>query len=293
MTQLVELQQTLADLHANGYQVYAVSNDTVDRLADFAARQGITYPLLSDEDSAVIRRYGIMNTLIRPDEGRSMRWYGIPYPGTYVTGPDGVISHKSFHRHHAVRASGASLLHTLTGVVEVPDDAPAAHVEGDQVSLDVRLLDTRLRLEVLSTLVCRIRVRDDLHLYAPGSPDGFLVTALTVGGTGIRALDASWPAAGRLRMEVLDLEVSVPVTATSELLRLGHGMEVGRATIDIALDYQACNEDECFLPGRLTHQLDVDLDLLVEPDGLEVYVERLAGEARRPVALPEGEDEGL
>jgi hypothetical protein len=38
-----------------------------------------------DGDSAVIKRYGILNALIAPGEGKEMRWDGIPYPGTDVT----------------------------------------------------------------------------------------------------------------------------------------------------------------------------------------------------------------
>ena len=44
----------------------------------------MTYDLLSDTDSAVIREFGILNTLVSPDDpeqaaGRS--FYGVPFPG--------------------------------------------------------------------------------------------------------------------------------------------------------------------------------------------------------------------
>ena len=115
MTQLVQLQQTLPALREAGYEVFAISNDTVDRLADFAARHGIEFPLLSDEDSDVIRAFGILNTLIKPNEGKHMRWYGIPYPGTYVTDAAGIVIDKDFHQHHARRLSGQALLHRVLG----------------------------------------------------------------------------------------------------------------------------------------------------------------------------------
>src|SRR5713226_2544544 len=157
MTQLVELQRALPELQAAGYQPYAVSNDTVERLAAFAERNDITFPLLSDEDSAVIRRYGILNTLIEPGEGKEMRWYGIPYPGTYITDATGVIVQKDFHQHHARRASGRMLVHQVTGTVpDAGDDTFPVRdtIEGAQLTLDTYLLDDALRLEVLTTLVC-------------------------------------------------------------------------------------------------------------------------------------------
>ena len=49
MTQLVQLQHTLHELRDAGFEVFAVSNDSIDRLADFSARQNITFDLLSDE----------------------------------------------------------------------------------------------------------------------------------------------------------------------------------------------------------------------------------------------------
>ena len=106
MTQLVQLQKTLPELREAGYEVFAISNDTVERLADFAKQHCITFSLLSDGDATVIRAFGIMNTLIRPDEGKHMRWYGIPYPGTYITDEAGIVVDKDFHQHHARRLSG-------------------------------------------------------------------------------------------------------------------------------------------------------------------------------------------
>ena len=77
MTQLVELQEALPKLQAAGIKLYAVSYDEADALAEFARHQGITYPLLSDEGSKVIRRYGIQNHFVTRDQ---IPFYGIPFP---------------------------------------------------------------------------------------------------------------------------------------------------------------------------------------------------------------------
>ncbi len=78
----------MKDFEAAGVAVYTLSYDEADALRDFGEAHGITYPLLSDPDSEVIRSFGILNTLINPDDHP---WYGIPFPGTYVVGADGVI----------------------------------------------------------------------------------------------------------------------------------------------------------------------------------------------------------
>ena len=42
-------------------RVFAVSPEPAAALARFAERHGVAFPLLSDADSAVIRRFGILN----------------------------------------------------------------------------------------------------------------------------------------------------------------------------------------------------------------------------------------
>jgi AhpC/TSA family/Thiol:disulfide interchange protein DsbD, N-terminal len=296
MTQLVELQQVLSDLQAAGYQPYAVSNDTIERLAAFAERNNITYPLLSDEDSAVIKRYGILNTLIAPGEGKAMRWYGIPYPGTYVTNADGVIVQKDFHRHHARRASGRTLLHQVTGTVPDSDDSAVqvrAGTEGPEVAIEAYLTEGALRLEVLSTLVCRVRIRRGLHLYADGAPEAFTPASLTINGTGIRAGEPSWPTPNWLAMAAVggtvpvwegNLSVTVPLTATSEIIRLGHGIERTKAAIEVRLEFQACDEVSCMLPQSIGIELEAPLATLVEPEGLQTYVDRVQQAQWTPTA---------
>ena len=60
----MELQGRLEPLKRQGVGVAAVSYDPVAVLADFSARRGITFPLLSDPESLTIKRYGIFNTMV-------------------------------------------------------------------------------------------------------------------------------------------------------------------------------------------------------------------------------------
>ena len=60
----MELQDRLEELQSAGIGVAAISYDSEDTLAAFAERRGITFPLLSDDDSATIREYGILNTAV-------------------------------------------------------------------------------------------------------------------------------------------------------------------------------------------------------------------------------------
>ena len=91
MTQLVELQKHIEQFEAAGIKVYAISYDSPEDLKTFATRYGITYNLLSDGDSAVIKEFGILNTLFNSEAAGAGRFLGIPFPGTYVTDSGGIV----------------------------------------------------------------------------------------------------------------------------------------------------------------------------------------------------------
>ena len=55
----MELAKHAGRLRARGYGICSISYDTVDVLREFANRRGITYPMLSDPDSAIIRAFGL------------------------------------------------------------------------------------------------------------------------------------------------------------------------------------------------------------------------------------------
>ena len=57
-TQACDFRDSLASLQGAGYQVLGVSPDPVSALSRFAESEGLTFPLLSDEDHAVAESYG-------------------------------------------------------------------------------------------------------------------------------------------------------------------------------------------------------------------------------------------
>lgn len=56
-TQACDFRDSLASLQGAGYAVVGVSRDEPAKLAQFAERDGLTFPLLSDPDAAVHRAY--------------------------------------------------------------------------------------------------------------------------------------------------------------------------------------------------------------------------------------------
>src|SRR5271156_6829625 len=94
-------------LEKNGVRITAVSYDSQKVLQDFADTHGIRFPLLSDHDSTVIRRFGIFNSNMAP----GLRSYGVPHPVEYLVAPDGIVVRKYFvaNYQHRVTASAVAL----------------------------------------------------------------------------------------------------------------------------------------------------------------------------------------
>jgi len=157
----------MKDFDAAGVAVYALSYDEADALRDFGEAHGITYTLLSDPNSEVIRSFGILNTLIDTDDHP---WYGIPYPGTYVVNADGAITHKFFDNNLAVRAGPEQLLRAVQGqpVLEARADEAAP----EAVQVNIALDGSALAATVQRDLVARFSVPAGRHVYAEPAPQG-------------------------------------------------------------------------------------------------------------------------
>jgi len=95
--QACDYRDRLTDFGAQGAHVLAVSPDPVSRLAKFSDKEGLTFPLLSDESHAVSEAYGVWVE-------KSM--YGKTYMGversTFVVDAAGTIIHADYK----VKSSG-------------------------------------------------------------------------------------------------------------------------------------------------------------------------------------------
>src|SRR4051812_2254476 len=93
-------------LEKNGVRIAAVSYDAREILAAFAEEHGIGYPLLSDQGSATIRRFGIFNFNIAP----GLRAHGVPHPVDYWIAPEGTVIRKYFVPNYQHRVSASAVV---------------------------------------------------------------------------------------------------------------------------------------------------------------------------------------
>ena len=104
---MVQLQTSLKEIEATGGQAVAISYDSTAILKRFAVKSAITYPLLSDAGRKTIDAYGIRN------KEAPERVSGIPYPGTFFVGTNGVIRAKIFLEGYKERQAVEALVEML------------------------------------------------------------------------------------------------------------------------------------------------------------------------------------
>jgi peroxiredoxin len=282
MTQLVELQKHAAELAAAGVRVYAITYDPQDALARFAEQHGITYQLLADEGSAVIKRFGILNTLIDPDDpaknpATGQRFYGIPFPGTYITDENGVVVEKHFFQRYEQRVSAGTILDRALGRVLIHDETPQQEAREQAATLTAFLADGELRRDVASTLYVRLAMEPGFHVYADPLPEGFIATRVAVGPVaGLEVGEAVYPPTHAREFPQLEVTlpvyestavIAVPVTASAELFQGGVGAGKQPAiAIPVRVTYQACSETVCQRPRTAELTVQAPLASLLLPD---------------------------
>jgi len=250
--QLAELEKARKQFEAKGIRVASITYDSPEILKSFADRKSITYPMLSDPQSQIIRAFGILNP-----EGTGFQ-SGIPYPGMYYITPDGVIRNRFFEENYTDRFTPNNAYAALFGG-EVPAMRSSVIERGQHVTVKIGQSDevvgpgSRVRLTVI------IQPASKVHVYAPGAEaNGYKVVKLTLDpNPNFRQITPIYPQ-GTI-MEFPELKESVPVYSQTAMIEqdvvisaapefsasLGTGKD---ADISGNLYYQACDDRQCFSP---------------------------------------------
>jgi peroxiredoxin len=163
----VELQENLDAFKENGIRICAISYDPVEVLKDFSNKHGISYPLLSDTQSEVIRKFGILNTLVPEDHN----WYGVPFPGTYITDKNGNVTETSFYANHGVRDSIPRMISQALKID--PEGRVVQQLETDSLHATAELTSGTTRRGQVQTFLLQIRPKQGRHLHAKPLPEGY------------------------------------------------------------------------------------------------------------------------
>ncbi len=286
----MELQERQEELRGRGLRVAAISYDTEEVLSDFATRRGITFPLLSDDDSAIITDFGLLNTVaaeaVGPNRddpavvadaakyvsvfGASQNIVGTPFPGTFMLDGQGRVTSRFFEAFYRERNTTANVMLRLgVGL------SPIAAIEGSTAHLKLTAYPSNPNITVGTrfSVAVDIEPNESMHLYAPGAEQmGYRVVGLTLAEVPhIRFEPVEFPDSEIYHFEPLDERVPVyqqPFTLLQEAVVSGEPeaaealAEIDAVTLSGTLDYQACDDTLCFDPVSVPLSFTLDVETL-------------------------------
>ena len=243
------MQRDLPELDKRKIGLAAISYDSPEILAEFAARKRITFPLLSDLGSKTIRAYGLLNETVKPDSFA----FGIPNPGTLVLDGNGKVIAKYAEADFRERVTIPSILERQTGLPAGPE----TKIEAKHLSVSLRPSNAVVSSGQKLTLSIEGILPLKMHVYAPGVK-GYKPISWTLDESAAYKLsDVEFPASEVLRLPVID-EI-VPVFRGRFVLRRDLTIAMppvllplldadGNLLVKGSLRYQACDDKECYLP---------------------------------------------
>ncbi|MBI4278854.1 MAG: redoxin domain-containing protein [Armatimonadetes bacterium] len=270
----MELATHQEALAAQGLGVCSITYDTREVLADFAARRGITFPMLSDPDLHIIRRFGVFNETVAPETYQ----YGVPHPGIFFVDAGGVVREKYFEEQYYHRMALPTILNGRSP--EVPPDARLAW-EGENVRIWTWALPSQARPGLRLGLFIHVAPASGVHVYAPGGPDYLRAVTPEVAPSPYYIVHAPpYPDPEAMAEEILGetlrvyrkpftIRVDIALAPRKDLEPIyGAG---SRFTVAGVLRWQACTDVLCWPPAETPVAWDLGLD----PPDLERVPEHL------------------
>jgi len=146
-------------LENEGLRIAAISYDSAETLRSFGEKFQIRFPLLSDGDSAVIRKFGIFNANIAP----GLRAHGVPHPVEYLVAPDGVVIRKYFVPNYQHRVTASAVV--LREFGRSGDEAPRVTLQSGAVTVEIGLSSAKAFAGQELSFFARFTMQPGWHVY--------------------------------------------------------------------------------------------------------------------------------
>jgi hypothetical protein len=262
------------ELKNRGLGLAAISYDPVDVVSAFSRQRGITFPLLSDAGSATIRRYGLLNTVVEEalgpnKDGPAVKadtqeyvsvvgvrpfMTGIAFPGTFILDRSGRVTARYFEDFYIDRNTVSSVL-VRTGAGKA--DANATKISAAHLELITYPTEFEVAPGNRLSLVLDITPGRGIHVYAPGAQGYRKVTLTVAPDANTRLLRLGYPDSEVYFFKPLNERVPVyqkPFRFVQDVIVEGtlqaqatlRGKD--SLTLSGSLEYQACDDKECFNP---------------------------------------------
>lgn len=253
----MELAGQVESFRKRGIGVASVIPEPVATIKEFATRHGLGYPILSDPDAAIVKRFGLVDYSFKGDlVGK------VPYAGTFLVDERGVVKEKFFEQAAENRVSTASIL-----MLQGEPGTGGQEVRADHFTLRTSSSNVEAVPGQRLTLVLDFELQPRHHAYAPGVK-GYRPLELTLAPDPLFDIhDTRYPPSGTYYFAPLNetvpvfegrfrLTKDVTVTLPGALPRLKQADEFP-ATVTGTLRYQVCSDVVCYPPATLPLQWSV------------------------------------
>jgi len=216
-------------------------------LQAFSEKHQITYPLLSDEGSKVIKSFGIFNTEI----DSSNHWFGIPYPGIYIIDENLTVVEKHFEKSYRERPTSQNIL------INLLHENLATNVrtfETNYLTGSIGISDTIAYRSQLLTVMVDIILKDGFHLYGKPIPEGFIPLEIDIESNPNFKIDTfKFPKGKEFKIEALKETFNILPQKISlkTFLRIKNRPESGNYSVKATVTFQACTDEVCLIPEKL------------------------------------------
>ena len=260
----MELQSRYRALRDQGLGVAVITYDPVATLTGFADARGIEIPLLSDEGSATIRAYDLLNHEMdparAPEDRRGMmrRLYGIPYPGTFLLDTTGRVTARFFEAAYQERSTVSSIAVRLGDALAGAADRAATRVTTDHLEALAWATDDVVAPGNRLSFVVDVTPKTDMHVYAPGDHSYRVIRLRLTAPDFLQSHDVSYPPSQTYHFEPLDetvpvyeqpfrlvQDVTIPMRRDVDALASAPDATL---LVEGVLEYQACDHEICHLP---------------------------------------------
>jgi AhpC/TSA family protein/cytochrome c biogenesis DsbD-like protein len=231
------LEQSREGLKKRGLGLAAISYDSVPTLKFFSDRKHITFPLLSDESSSIIRAFGILNEQVP----KTSEVFGIPNPVTYIVNESGIIESRDSDEDYRRRYTVGNLLKLRTGVEDV---------EAKRLKITQSVSDSVVHGGQRFKVRLDIELPPRNHVYAPGV-EGYIPIEWRVADSPSFAVEpVAYPQSRTLHLKAIDEAVPVyegKFTLEREIIP-AQRILAPEIKIEGSLRYQVCDDVKCYTP---------------------------------------------
>jgi hypothetical protein len=259
----VELQARYTELRALGLGIASITYDAPAVIKKFADERRIEFPILSDQDHAIVQRYGILNRQYQPGHQN----YGIPHPGTFIVNREGRVLARYFEEEYQYRNTAASLALKIGRPVRGMG-TPIRQSTPD-IDLTAFVTDQAVAPGHRFSIVVDITPKSGVHVVAPGQHNYRVVALKLEPSENLRTYKVSYPVSTELLLaprgerlpvyaQPFRLVQDVAIVVSNETRQLAQ-KSGAKATLKGVFEYQTCTEQTCGAPQQVPLSWTVEL----------------------------------